>query len=83
MIENSLKPFNKDAGPDRLFNICPGKSCKIDTEDVLLNVVAISSEARKIFIMKCDSIDDARLQMFPEEWSSLPKQVAKMRQFGK
>ena len=83
MIENSLKPFNKDAGPDRLFNICPGKSCKIDTEDFLLNVVAISSEARKSFIMKCDSIDDVRLQMFPEEWSSLPKQVAKMRQFGK
>ena len=27
-IENSLNPFNKDADPDGLFNICRGESCK-------------------------------------------------------
>ena len=24
VIKNSLRPFNKDAYPDRLFNICTG-----------------------------------------------------------
>ena len=37
MMENSLNPFKKNADPDRLFNICTGKSCKKGTEDCLLN----------------------------------------------
>ena len=49
MIENSLNPFNKDADPDRLFNICTGKSYKKGTEDFLLNIESISNEARKGF----------------------------------
>ena len=53
MIENSLNPFSKDADPDRLFNICTRKSCKKDTEDFLLNVEFIGSEARKRFIQEC------------------------------
>ena len=28
MTENSYNPFNKDADPDGLFNICTGESCK-------------------------------------------------------
>ena len=52
MIENSLNPFNKDPDPDRLFNICTGKSCKKGTEDFLLNVESISNEARKSFIQE-------------------------------
>ena len=50
MIENSLNPFNKDPDPDRLFNICTGKSCKKGTEDFLLNVESVGNEARKSFI---------------------------------
>ena len=53
MIENNLNPFNKDADPDRLFNICTGKSCKKVTEDFLLNVVSTSNETRKSFIQEC------------------------------
>ena len=53
MIENSLNPFKKDADPDRLFNICTGKSCKKGTEDFLLNVESIGNEARKSFIQEC------------------------------
>ena len=53
MIENSLNPFKKDADPDRLFNICTGKSCKEGTEDFLLNVESIGNEARKSFIQEC------------------------------
>ena len=34
-IENSLNPFNKNANPDHLFNICTGKSCKEGPEDFL------------------------------------------------
>ena len=52
MIENSLNPFNKDADPDHLFNICTGKSCKKSTEDFLLNVESIGNEARKHFIQE-------------------------------
>ena len=52
MIENSLNPFKKDADPDRLFNICTGKSCKKGTEDFLLNVESIGNEARKSFIQE-------------------------------
>ena len=48
MIENSLNPFNKDADPDRLFNIWTGKSSKKGTEDFLLNVESIGNEARKV-----------------------------------
>ena len=53
MIENSLNPFNKDADPDYLFNICTEKSCKKDAEDFLLNVESIGNEARKCFIQEC------------------------------
>ena len=42
MIENSLNPFNKDADPDRLSNICTWKSYKKGTENFLLNVAFIS-----------------------------------------
>ena len=53
MIENNLNPFNKDADPDRLFNICTGKSCKKVTKDFLLNVVSTGNETRKSFIQEC------------------------------
>ena len=53
MIENNLNPFNKDADPDRLFNICTGKSCEKVTEDFLLNVVSTGNETRKSFIQEC------------------------------
>ena len=53
MIENSLNPFNKDADPDCLCNICAEKSCKKGTEDFLLNVESIGNEARKHFIQEC------------------------------
>ena len=53
ITENSLNPFNRDADPDHLFNICTGKSCKKGTEDFLLNIESISNEARKSFIQKC------------------------------
>ena len=42
-----------DADPDRLFNICTGKSYKKGTEDFLLNIESISNEARKSFIQEC------------------------------
>ena len=50
MIENSLNPFNKNAHPVRLFNMCTGKSCKKSTKDFLLNVQFIGNEVRKSFI---------------------------------
>ena len=53
VIENSLNPFNRDADPDYLFNICTEKSCKKDAEDFLLNVDSIGNEARKCFIQEC------------------------------
>ena len=53
MIENSLNPFNKDADPDRLFNICIRRPCKKSTQDFLLNVESIGNEARKCFIQEC------------------------------
>ena len=53
MIKNSHNPFKKDADPDRLFNICKGKSCKKGTEDFLLNAESIGNEARKSVIQKC------------------------------
>ena len=52
MIENSFKPFKKDPDPDRLFNICTGKSSKKGTEDFLLNVEFIGNEGRKCFIQE-------------------------------
>ena len=53
LIKNSLNPFNKDADPGRLFNICTGKSCKKGTGDFLFNVESIDNEARKSFIQDC------------------------------
>ena len=53
MTENSLNPFNKDVDPDRLFNICTGKSYKKNTQDFLLNVESIANEERKRFIQEC------------------------------
>ena len=50
MIENSLNPFNKNAHPVRLFNMCTVKSCKKSTKDFLLNVQFIGNEVRKSFI---------------------------------
>ena len=53
MIDSSLNSFKKDADPDRLFNICKGKSCKKGTKDFLLNVESIGNEARKSFTQVC------------------------------
>ena len=52
MIQSSLHPFNKDADPDGLFNLCTGKSCKKGLEYFLLNVESIGNEARKTVLQQ-------------------------------
>ena len=57
MVENSLNPFNEDADPD---NGETGKSCKKSTEDFLLNVESVGSEAKVYTGMRRKSLSDWR-----------------------
>ena len=68
MIDNSLNPFNKDLDPDRLFNIWTGKSCKKSSQDFLLNVESIGTEASKSFI-----------QEFLENWNRFEERIKKKK----
>ena len=55
MVENSLNPFNEDPDPD---NGKTGKSCKKSTEDFLLNVESVGSEAKVYTGMRRKSLSD-------------------------